>query len=141
MKTQLSLLAIGTFFLHSTGITPAQVSEIKLTPEVKETGVAAIPAFNSFRTHRQGRFGVTSTWEVSSENGVANYTLLRTYEDPTDPYATWETVTITPARNARSYKFTEANVFPGYINYCVVATMTGGGEVISPVSTIRIVSQ
>lgn len=140
MKTQLSLLAIGTFFLHSTIITPTKVTAIKLAPEVKETAVAATPTFNSFRTHRQGKLGVTSTWDLSSENGVLNYSLLRTYEDPTDPYANWETVTVTGATNARSYKFTDTNVFPGYITYCVVASMSGGGEVMSPLSTIRIVS-
>ncbi|MEO5946511.1 MAG: hypothetical protein ABIP79_06810 [Chitinophagaceae bacterium] len=140
MKTQLSLLAIGTFFLHSTVITPAQLTEKKLTSEVKESVVSATPAFNSFRTHRQGKLGVTSTWDLSSESGIMHYELMRTYEDPTDPYANWEMVALTPVSNARSYKFTDSNVFPGYISYCVMAKMTSGGEVISPVSTIRIVS-
>jgi hypothetical protein len=108
------------------------------TPKIASTTVG--PEFSFFRTHRQGKAGITATWGLNSETGVQSYSLERTYEDPTDPYSNWETVCILPCSNGRSYKFTDANVFPGYISYKVKAAMADGSEMISFVSTIHIIS-
>ncbi len=140
MKKLLSFIAIAILIVSSSWINHAMKNEKAIDASVKESALLLTPDFTTFRTHRQGKDGVTTVWSLSSENGVMGYTVLRTYEDPTDPYAFWETVTQSPCRSARSYKHTDDNVFPGYISYCVVANMSGGGEVISPVSTIRILS-
>jgi len=114
-----------------------------------KTGVAPTPGknvikqtssgFSLFRIHRQGR-GVTSTWGLSSETGISGYVVQRTYLDPGDPYG-WENVYATPCNGSRSYKWTDANVFAGFISYRIIAVPTGAvGEIISDVETIHITS-
>lgn len=100
---------------------------------------AAFAGFDFFRTHRQGKNGITATWGYSG-GGVTGYIVERTYEDPSDPYATWETAGIQSETGARSYKVTNTNVTPGYISYRVIA-MNGNVQVaVSPVSTEHIVA-
>lgn len=100
---------------------------------------AALAGFDFFRTHRQGRDGITATWGYSG-GGVTGYIVERTYEDPSDPYATWETAGIQSETGARSYKVTNTNVTPGFISYRVIA-MNGNIQVaVSPVSTEHIVA-
>jgi hypothetical protein len=97
------------------------------------------PVFTFFRTHRQTKDGTTATWAMSSMEGVMFFTLQRTYEDPTDQYAYWEDV-CNISCNARSFKHKDADVFPGYINYRIIAYMVDGSTVQSEVSTVRIVA-
>lgn len=97
-------------------------------------------AFAFFRTHRQGR-GVTATWAVSLPGSVAGFTVQRTYEDPTDPYAFWEDLGWVPANATRSFTYTDKEVFPGVISYRVVALQTDGTAVLSDVSQVRIPSR
>lgn len=100
---------------------------------------ATFAGFDFFRTHRQGRDGITATWGYSG-GSVTGYIVERTYEDPADPYATWETTGIQSETGARSYKVTNTNVTPGFISYRVVA-MNGNTRVaVSPVSTEHIVA-
>jgi hypothetical protein len=98
------------------------------------------PAFTFFRTHRQTKDGITATWGISSMDGVMFFTVQRTYEDPTDQYAYWENLCNVPCNGTRSFKHTDNNVFPGFINYRVVAYMIDGSTVASEVSTVRIVA-
>jgi hypothetical protein len=103
----------------------------------------AVPAsqFEFFRTHRQGRDGITATWGINGPgNDVTCFIVERTYDDPSDPYAMWEIVSNTPCTGARSYKCTETGVFPGFISYRVTAQLTAGGSFTTPVSTIHIIS-
>lgn len=138
MKTQLSLIAVVVVALFS--ISASAPSELKaVSKSTTEIKAKVNAGFKFFRTHRQGR-GVTSTWGMESESGVANFTLMRTYEDPGDPYAYWEEVCSMPCNSSRSYKWTDENVSPGYISYCVVANMNGGGTITTWINTIRIVS-
>lgn len=139
MKTQLSLLAIGAFFLHSTGITPAQLTEKKLAAEVKVSGTTATPDFSFFRAHRQTRNGATVTWGFSSCTGVTGFEVQRNVFYPIEEWA-WETVSMNPCSGARSYKFTDAPVETGYNTYRVVAKMSDGSEVVSDMATIHIIS-
>lgn len=100
---------------------------------------AAFAGFDFFRTHRQGKDGITATWGYSG-GGVTGYIVERTYEDAADPYANWETVALVSETGARSYKVTNTNVTPGFISYRVRA-MNGINEVaVSPVSTEHIVA-
>ncbi|HOZ69423.1 MAG TPA: hypothetical protein PLU11_00260 [Chitinophagaceae bacterium] len=95
--------------------------------------------FDFFRTHRQGKDGITATWGYSGGT-ITGYIVERTYEDATDPYASWETVAIVAHTGARSYKVTNTNVTPGFISYRV-RVMNGNTEIaVSPVSTEHIVA-
>jgi len=139
MKKQLSLIAIlviGLFTVSVSFVAPKTGISSKKS-EIKKQQNAE---FSFFRTHRQGKNGVTSTWGMNSENGAVSYSLMRTYEDPTDPYAYWEEVCSMPCSSSRSYKWNDANVFPGFISYCVVAHMSDGSTVTTSVNTIHIVS-
>ncbi|MBK6937016.1 MAG: hypothetical protein IPH18_09160 [Chitinophagaceae bacterium] len=96
--------------------------------------------FSFFRTHRQGKNGVTATWGVQAGSAVASFYVERTYEDPADPYANWETCAYVPCLGEKSFKATDINVFPGFISYRVVAVLPDGSEFVSDISTVHIVS-
>lgn len=101
MKTKLSIVAVSILILHSSWIAPLySAAKISETVSFMSDGDAS-PEFSFFRTHRQGRFGITATWGLSSENGVQMYSLERTYEDPSDPYANWETICIMACTNSK----------------------------------------
>lgn len=139
MKKQLSFIAIlviGLFTVSVSFVSPKAETSSKKSEIKKQLNAE----FSFFRTHRQGKNGATSTWGMTSENGTISYSLMKTYEDPSDPYAYWEEVCSMPCNSSRSYKWTDENVFPGYINYCVVAHMSDGSTVTSWINTIRIVS-
>mgnify|MGYP001160727216 CR=1 FL=1 len=138
MKTLIvSFVAILIFVSNSAFIPAKSVTEFS---EIKEAKNVVNPAFNFYRIHRQGKDGVTATWGLDSETGVSGFSVERTYEDPTDPYAYWETITSTPATGGRSYKVTDTGVFPGFISYRVVVIMNDGTEMASDYLTIRILS-
>jgi hypothetical protein len=134
MKTTLSLLCFLVFIASSSFTTLTQ-------PTASNNLIAkkAVQGFSFFRTHRQGHAGIMCTWGVDSESGVSAYVVERTYEDPTDPYAMWETVALVPASGARSYKALNSNVFPGFISYRVKIQLNNG-QVTSWINTIHIVS-
>jgi hypothetical protein len=98
------------------------------------------PIFGSFRTHKQGK-GITASWTLVAPDGVAGFTVQRTYEDPTDAYAFWENVGSVAFNNTRSFTYTDSNVFPGTISYRIVALMTDGTTSTSDVVQERIVSR
>lgn len=140
MKTHISLIIVSAFFLQSAATSPEVINSKMFVASAHVEVSTVNPSFSFFRTHRQGRFGATSTWGMDSENGVQHYSLERTYEDPTDPYANWETICIMACSNSRSYKFTDTSLFPGYITYRVKAKMNDGSETISFITTVHIVS-
>jgi len=136
MKTiRLSLLA-ATIAMTFVCVLPHEAVANKGLPFAmgKQTAV-----FGSFRTHRQGK-GITAVWNLASADGVVGFTVQRTYEDPTDPYAYWEDAGSVPFNNTRSFTFTDSGVFPGTISYRIVAFMTDGTTSVSDVSQVRIVS-
>lgn len=97
-----------------------------------------VAGFSFFRTHRQGKSGITATWGMDNVGNVASYVLRKTYEDPYDPYAEWFVVTTLANTSARSFKFTDENVSPGMISYQVVAFNMDGSTLASGVITQRI---
>src|SRR5258705_7135089 len=135
MKAQFFLIPAAVLF--TTTFNSPQLSE-RSEAKLNKASATLDPDFTFFRTHRQGK-GVTATWGVSSINGVVGFIVQRTYEDPTDPYAFWEDISSTPCNPSRSFKCTDDFVFPGYINYRVVAMIAVGGSIVSPVSTVRVV--
>lgn len=137
MKIKLFLAAI-TVLIFNSAFTSAtrKISVNQPLPKIKQ---AAVSSFDFFRTHRQGKAGITATWGFTATAGVTGFAVERTYEDPTDPYAVWETATIMSYTGARLYKFTERNIFPGFISYRVTCIMTNGDEVLSEISTVHIV--
>jgi hypothetical protein len=96
--------------------------------------------FNFFRAHRSGKASITTTWGVSNSNGIVSFKVLKTYDDPNESYAYWETVGVVANSNASSYKFTDPNVFPGYISYKIIAVLTDGTAIATHVDTVHIVS-
>ncbi len=133
MKAQLFIIS-ATLFLTTTSFNSIQVSPVKTALALKQ----ADASFVFLRTHRQGK-GVAATWAVNTGN-VASFTVKRTYEDPADPYAFWEDVSTVPGGSGRSFKYTDESVFPGYVNYKIVALMDDGSSIVSEVATVRIVS-
>ena len=136
MKTQISAFAISAFIISAAAFSdPVILTDTKRTAEVEQVQSTG---FAFFRTHRQGR-GIVATWGVSSSNGVVRFAVEKTYEDPSDPYAYWEETGSCTCDGSRSYKIADQNVFPGFINYRVVAHMADGSTVASAVSTVHIV--
>lgn len=138
MKTNLLLTLLVLFFISSgfvggTGTTGTGGDKY-------HQARTANGNFDFFRTHRQGRSGATATWGFSSGSAVSGFVLEKTYEDPSDPYANWETIALLPYSATKSYKHTDSNVLPGYISYKVTAMMTNGASVTSVISTLHIVS-
>jgi len=140
------LLLISNLYLMKTIVTTGILSLLlficmSATPvrSGKATASAkAMPAatFSTFRTHPQGR-GIAAAWSMSSNAGVTGFYVRKTYEDPNDEYANWETVYSCGCGSEKSYKCTDPNVSPGYITYQVVAVMADGSTVGSELSTER----
>jgi len=139
MKAQLTILAVAVVIINTAWISPVVPAKSSANEPAKISKAALNPSFSFVRAHRQGK-GITATWAISSNEGVLGFSVQKTYEDPTDPYAFWEDLCSVPCNPVRSYKHTDANVFPGYINYRVVAMMSNGSSVVSETVTVRIVS-
>jgi len=136
MKTKI-LIAVALFisFIAVAGSFSSSPSRISL----KEAFRTPDPVFDFVRSHRQGK-GITMTWGSSATSSVVNcFTVIRTYEDPTDPYSEWTPVCDVNCNASRSYKSTDDNVSPGFVSYRVVASMIGGGYVYSDIETVHIV--
>ena len=136
MKTQLSAFAISVMII-ATAATPASNTLPETKEPVKVKKVQSTD-FAYFRTHRQGK-GITGTWAVTTNDGVTGFTLMRTYEDPNDQYSVWDVVCTKSCTSSRSYKHTDENAAPGYMNYRVIALMNDGSTTMSDVTTVRIV--
>ncbi|MBI5372470.1 MAG: hypothetical protein HZA79_10650 [Sphingobacteriales bacterium] len=139
MKNIALILVASLMVILSSFTKPVQDSPFQHDrKEIKSSILLA--GFDFFRTHRQGKDGITSTWGFSSGEAITGFILERTYEDPADPYAYWETVALVPASGLRSYKATDTNVFPGFISYRVTAVRENTVVAVSDVSTVHIVS-
>ena len=138
MKTIIIILA-GVLMVNSSWTTASNAS-LSLSPGKTEIVKANLSeSFSFFRTHRQGKTGITATWGLFFNAGVTEFVLERTYNDPSDPYADWYVVSTVPCNNNRSFKVTDFNVVPGFISYRVIA-MNGLTEVdVSEISTEHIV--
>jgi hypothetical protein len=139
MKTQLSAFAISAMIITSGFTTVASEHSVDTQLKVK-AGYVQSPVFTSFSTHRQGK-GIALSWAVETTASVVSFSIKKTYEDTTDPYAFWEDVISLPDDGSRSYRFTDDNVFPGFISYRISALLSDGTIVESGISTVHIVSR
>ena len=135
MKTKMVILSIAFLIAYSSASTAVNSfgRALQLNSKKQDGGFAFL------RTHRQAK-GITLTWGVVTGNDVIGFTVQRTDQDPTDPYSFWEDIYSTSGDNSRSYKYTDNTVFPGVINYRVVATLADGSSIVSEISAVRIVS-
>jgi hypothetical protein len=137
MKARIIIISAALFLTQAT--CPV-VSAAGSDPKPQSVNAAKpVTGFDFVRAHRQGK-GVTVTWAFSTE-GAAGFTLQRTYEDPTDPYAVWEDVHSVGNNASRSYKYTDASVFSGSIHYRVVAQLVDGRSTTSGTVSVKIVSK
>ncbi len=137
MKTKIFSLPVIILFVCASWISPPQSSPDK---ELLSFTTKQNTAFAFFRTHRQGK-GIKATWGMTLINGIGGFMVQRTYEDPADPYANWEDLDLIPINARRSFTYLDNLVFPGIINYRIVAVMTDGSSVVSDISSVRIVSR
>jgi hypothetical protein len=106
-------------------------------PETKGPAEKAAGVFKFAHAHRQGK-GVTVMWASDANpTNVECFAVIRTYEDPNDPYAEWQVVGGSPCNSSHNYKATEQNVSPGFISYRVIASMTNGGTEMSEILTVH----
>jgi hypothetical protein len=136
MKTQLLILSTAVLLVNT------EVNFSSYLPDNKQAKVISVQntEFSFFRTHRQSKTDITATWGLVSEEGVTGFTVQRTYEDPTDPYSSWENIKSVSCDASHSYKYTDENVLAGLINYRIVAQLEDGTSVTSEVSTVKIVA-
>ena len=139
MKTQLSAFAVSAMIITS-GFAPVSTEKLQDKKSIVRTEYVQSPVFSSFSTHRQGK-GVALTWAVEATSGVVNFSIQRTYEDPTDPYAVWDDLGSLPEDGSKFYRYTDENVFPRFITYRVTATLIDGTTADSGLSTIQILSR
>ena len=88
------------------------------------------PSFSFIRGHKQGRT-IAVTWGMTNNSGVNHFIVECTYEDPTDPYSVWQTIGLLPCTNHPIFKFIDAPVLPGTINYRIVAVMNNNTTITS----------
>lgn len=139
MKTKLSLLAVSALILTTSWIAKAPMNEQTKVENKQVVSKSSTPEFDFFRIHRQGRYGVTSTWGFSTCQNVQRFRVESNFMYPIEEWA-WGEIYSTACTGARSYKFTESPVVPGYMSYRVVAEMNDGSEIASEAYTIHILS-
>ncbi|MBI3137799.1 MAG: hypothetical protein HYZ15_04365 [Sphingobacteriales bacterium] len=139
MKNVALIIVASLMIVLSAFTKPAQESPVQQNCKGVQSS-SLLTGFDFFRTHRQGKDGITSTWGFNAAQTITGFILERTYEDPADPYAYWETVALVPASGLRSYKATDTNVFPGFVSYRVTAVQGTTTVEVSNVSTVHIVS-
>jgi hypothetical protein len=139
MKTLFSILATASVMISIAWISP-ESSVASASQEEFKAAPSFNPSFSFFRVHRQGKNGAVTNWGLSSNAGVSGFFVEKTYEDPSDPYAFWETVSSLPCNGERSYKCTDNNVLPGFITYRITAQLNTGGTMVSEIRTLHIVS-
>ncbi|HYD22274.1 MAG TPA: hypothetical protein VEB40_12415 [Flavipsychrobacter sp.] len=137
MKTRLLILTVICLMMASFFVYPTKATANNgLVTFSKKTN----SPFSFVRTHRQGK-GITATWGMQVSDNVIDFRIERTYEDPADPNAYWEELTVVLCDGSRSYSHTDNNVSPGFINYRIIANLVDGTTVTSEISSVRIVSR
>jgi hypothetical protein len=138
MKTKITVAAVVLLAFATIAAKPVPETKEITSSKANVITKATFNGFAFFRTHRQGKDGITSTWGMSTESGITGYIIQRTYLDPSDPYG-WEDVCAMPCNSSRSYKWTDENVYPGYISYRIIAVSSGSPDIVSDINTIHIV--
>ena len=124
MKTTILIAAI----LCCTQVS-AFVFPVKPVLTVSETKPLTA-AFAFIRGHKQGR-NIAVTWGMTNNSGVNHFIVECTYEDPNDPYSVWQTIGLIPCTNHPIFKFIDAPILPGTLNYRIVAVMNDNTTITS----------
>jgi hypothetical protein len=126
MKTLISYVALTVFVLASS-----------FTIDVQENlnHKPTYDCFNYLRAHRQGKAGVGLTWAVSS-NDIVQFVVERSYDGDF-----WEPAGSVNFNGSSSYKFTDKEVYPGFISYRITAVKADETTECSPIEQIRIVQR
>jgi hypothetical protein len=136
---QILFTVIGAFLLF-TGTSATGNHVKKNVTAIVKPAVAGSCNFTTLRGHRKGN-GTSITWSADGV-GISKFNVYRSYDfDPSDPYAVWESVTSMAANNSRSYKVDDNSVFPGTINYKIVAVMNDGSTATSDFIAVRIMKK
>src|SRR5688572_19644692 len=104
MKLRIKIMAAALLCIQA--ISPAIAASAAIKPQ--QSNQFTTTGFDFIRAHRQGK-GAALAWGLSSGDGVVGFTVQRTYEDPTDPYAFWEDVGTVANNPSRSYKYADAS--------------------------------
>lgn len=95
--------------------------------------------FQVLQAHRQGK-DIAVFWMMADPTlAVNSFTVFKTYEDPTDPYAVWMPVAAVNGQSPKAYRVTDRNVLPGYNSYRVAAFFADGSVEYSEVRAVRVV--
>jgi len=121
--------AIGSSFGSTNPIGPEK-NPIQSNSKIKafEFGVIHI--------HRQAD-GVTLSWTVSDNTIVDGFYIQRSYDGTNFVIVG----TLQNQANNSWFRYTDAEVFPGLIDYRIVAVLNDGTEVVSSVQSIRILKK
>ena len=89
--------------------------------------------FGMIHVHRQAD-GVGISWNVSDNSIVTGFYIQRSHDG-----TNYVMVGSVPGGSTNSwYRYNDESVFPGFINYRIVAVLNDGSEVMSSVQSIRI---
>ncbi|MFZ1529292.1 MAG: hypothetical protein WAT19_11095 [Ferruginibacter sp.] len=133
MKAILVLAAILTFSFAGISSEAKSTTALNAAYPPPPVGIS----FTFVRGHRQGNT-VAVMWGVNNSRGIQYYKVYSTYQDPYDPYSEWELKGTVQPKNPHLTKFTDrVNIYPGYVNYKIVA-VTKDGEIESPLCSILV---
>lgn len=131
MKTTFLLAVMFCCIQVNAAVFPVRVS-VAIT-----TKKAFTSSFSFIRGHKQGR-NTTVTWGMTSNSGINHFIVECTYEDPTDPYSVWQDIGVMPCTNSPIFKFVDAPVLPGTLNYRIIAVMNDNSTITSGIYTTYI---
>ena len=137
MKTRILIIPAAAAILGMSSFAPGVAAP---TPAKQLTCSPQTTAFAFLRTHPNGK-GITATWGMATASRVLEFSVQRTYEDPTDTYAYWEDLAVLPNSAKRSSTYNDQDVFPGVVSYRIVALFEDGTTEASEISSVRIRSR
>jgi hypothetical protein len=136
MKTKRNIILLSILALAASWTIPTAFNGKKAVAGISAKEKTS-PMFSYIRTHRQGRDGVNCSWACGAGSGANQFVLQRTYEYP-DEYATWENIHQCNANARNTFSYQDDYVFPGVINYRVIAMNGGTPLFCSEISSIQI---
>ena len=127
-----SALAVSVI---STAFTPAKIQPLNSNQSVAP---AFFNDFSFVRGHRQGK-GITLTWGLIANTNLIGFDIVKTNQDPADPYSVWEYAGSVSGSDTRSFKYTDMNVLPGSTHYRITAWFSDSRSSTSDIVTVKIV--
>ena len=133
MKTMIIVAALALSF-NSVQAHDGLVSKQPFT--VEKATAAAPQGFGYFRIHRQAA-DVALNWAIEDPSSVVCFSVERSF----DGVMFFEIDEVGCTAGNPTYKYRDTGAFPGSLYYRIVARMSDGTTVNSPVEMIRIVSK